>query len=116
MFDGLTSRDRRRQRRRQAAVTLRQFLVDHQGYVPASWVHHLTGVSKSAISKAQGEGRVRATRFVFPDGHAITLVFLFDALRIDVYRRAPGWTEDLDDDAPPSHRRKAPRPPGPPRG
>lgn len=95
-------------------MQLRQFMIDNTGYCPASWVHHLTGVSKAAISKAQGEGRVRVARFTFPDGRVVAIVSLQDALRLDVYRKAPGWADDIGDDAPPSRRRPSRKPPGRP--
>ena len=96
-----TGKERRSMRRRESAAKFRQWLDDNRGFVPASWAHHLTGVSKSTISRAQHLGRVRAERFTFPDGRVLTLISLQDALRLDVYRRVPGITDQLGDDAPP---------------
>jgi hypothetical protein len=101
-------------RRRERGGAFKSWLAERPGYVLPSWVHHLTGVSKAALSKAVAEGRIRAERFTFPDGKVLTLIFLPDALRVDVYRRGPGWAEDVDDVAPPSHRKPRLRPKHPP--
>jgi hypothetical protein len=91
--------------RRERAKAFRQWLVDRPGFVLSSWGHHLTGVSKAAITKAVRQGRVRVERFTFPDGHTLSLVSLSDVCRLDVYTRRGGWAEDADDVAPPSLRR-----------
>ncbi len=77
-------------KRRELAQAFRQWLIERPGYVQASWVHHITGVSKSALTKAASEGRVRVEQYTFPSGRTITLISLQDALRLDVYGRPHG--------------------------
>lgn len=91
--------------RRERIRTFREWLQAHPGFVPASWLHHTTGVTKSAISKAVAQGRVRAVRFTCADGHIITLINLVDGDRLDVFGKTPGgWVDDIDDIAPPNQR------------
>lgn len=85
-----SDRDRRREERRDVVNGFRAWLLQRPGYVIPSWAHHLTGVSKAAVSKAVGQGRVRVESFTFPSGYRITLVNLLDVARLDVYRRPWG--------------------------
>jgi hypothetical protein len=57
---------------------LADWLREHRLWVPAGWVAHIQGASRQAVINAMNDGRIRHKTIVFPSGHTVRMVALYD--------------------------------------
>ncbi len=53
---------------------MKRFLDAHPGWVPASLIPHMLGLSRSTTPKAAKDGRIRSVRYVFFGGKDVLFV------------------------------------------
>ncbi len=64
-----------------AGNNLLVFLDQHRGWVPMSWVTHITKASRSTIHHAVKRRALKSAQHVLPSGHVLILVPLEEAIK-----------------------------------